>query len=48
MVFSVPARPACTRTNENKLDIDNSGGIGDGKIDDRLVNLSSFTKKMNP
>ena len=39
------ARPVYTRTNKNELSIDGSGNIGNGRINDRIVNLFSFTKK---
>ena len=44
---SVLARPVCTRVNENELDKNNSGGIGGDKINDKMVILSSYTKKMS-
>lgn len=47
MAQSVSARPAHTRTNENKLSTDGGGSINGGKIDDTIANLSSSTKKMS-
>ena len=44
---SVSAGPVCLVANKNNLDIDGGGGIGSGRIDDRLANLSSSTKKMS-
>lgn len=41
------ARPACTRTNENELSTNDSGDINSGRIDDKMANLSSFTKKIS-
>ena len=43
----VLARLACTRINENELGMDGGGGISNSRIDDRIVNLSSSTKKMS-
>ena len=44
---SVSARPVHPRVNRNEFSTDGGDGIGDGKIDDRLANLSSSTKKIN-
>ena len=38
-------RPAHTRVNKNESGLDGSRGVSGGRIDDRIVNLSSFTKK---
>ena len=45
--LSVPARPACIRANENKLDTDGGSGIGSSRINDKIANLSNFTKKIS-
>ena len=45
--LSIPAWPAHTRANENEFGTDSCGGIGAGRIDEKLVNLSSSTKKIN-
>lgn len=42
-----PARLVCTGTNENKLDTDGDSGISGSRINDRIINLSSTTKKMS-
>ena len=44
---SALGRPACTRANKNKLSMDGGNGVGGCKIDDKIVNLSSSTKKVN-
>ena len=44
MALSILAGPVCTRTDENKLDIDGDGGISGGKVNDRIENLSRSTK----
>ena len=45
IVPSISARPACIKANKNKLEINGGGSIGSGKIDNKMANLSSFTKK---
>ena len=45
MAPSTLARPARTRANENELGMDGGSDIGGDRIDDRMVNLSSFIKK---
>lgn len=42
-----PARPVYTRTNENELDMNSDNRISGDRINDRIANLSSFTKKMS-
>ena len=44
---STLARAAYTKAEENELGTDGGGGISGGRIDDRLANLSSSTKKMS-
>ena len=46
MAASVLAELACTKANENEPDIDGGDNGGDAKIDDRMINLSSSTKKI--
>lgn len=47
MASSVPARLASTKTNKNDLVTDHNNGIGGGRINDKIANLSSFKKKMS-
>ena len=47
MTASVSARLACIKTNENKLNTNSSSGINDGRINDKIANLLSSTKKMS-
>ena len=47
MVLSVPTWPVCTKANKNEPGIDGDSSIGSDRIDDKMVNLSSFTKKMS-
>ena len=46
-VPSVSARPVCHRVDKNELYKDDGNEIGGGKINDRLANLSSSTKKIS-
>ena len=43
---SAPARPGRTRVDENEADTDGGGGVGGGRINDGIANLSTSTKKM--
>ena len=44
---SVPTRPVRSRADENEFGTDDGGGIGSGRIDDRLANHSNSIKKMS-
>lgn len=46
-VLSIPAYLARTRTDENKFGIDGSGSINGSRIDNRIANLLSSTKKIS-
>lgn len=46
-VLLILARPVYTKVNKNKLNTDGGSGIGGGKIDNRIVNLLSFIKKIS-
>ena len=39
MAVSVPARPAYTKGNEKKLDIDGDGSIDCSRINDKMTHL---------
>ena len=43
---TLPARLVRPKVHKNELDTDGGGGIGGGRIDNRLANLSCSTKKM--
>ena len=46
-ISSVLARPVRPKANKNELCTNGDGGIGGGMIDNRLINVSSSTKKMS-
>ena len=46
-VSLIPAWLAYIKTNENELGINDNSSIGGGRIDNRITNLSSSTKKMS-
>lgn len=41
------ARFRHTKINENEVNIDGGGGIGSSRIDEKIVNLLSITKKIS-
>ena len=45
--LSISARPAHIRSDKNDFDIDGYHNISGGMIDNKIVNLLSFTKKMS-
>ena len=47
IVSSVLVRLVCIRTNKNEFSTDSNGSIDNGRIDDRMANLSNFTKKIS-
>lgn len=42
-----PIRSGYTRNNKNELDKTDDSNISDGKIDNKIANLSKSTKKMS-
>ena len=46
-VSLVPVRPVCIRANKNGFGMDDGGSVRDNKINDRMVNLSNFIKKIS-
>lgn len=47
MALSILVRPIYTKTNENELSTNGCSGISGDRLDNRIVNLSSFTKKIS-
>lgn len=47
MILTALARPGHIRPDENKLNINSSSNVNSNKIDDKIVNLSSNTKKIS-
>lgn len=47
IVFSILARPGCTRVNKNEPNKNDGDGIDGSRIDNRTANISSNTKKMS-
>ncbi len=47
MTLLVPTIPACIKINKNEFSTDDSSGIGSSRIDDKIANLLSFTKKIS-
>lgn len=43
IALSTPTRLVYTRTDKNKLNMIGNGDIGSNKINDKNLNLSSFT-----
>ena len=45
MARSTLAEPAYIEANENELDMDSIDSISNGKIEDKIANLSNTTKR---
>ena len=45
-VLLVPVRSVCIKANENKFDTDSGSDISGNRIESKMANLSSSTKKM--